>query len=234
MLLPAGASGPIAKIVKQAIVAAPPDSEGEVLVTDEDGEEYLVDGSTIARYVVPDAVPVSLSGVSADIIKIIKQLPLSSSSALGETEVDANEFIKVAEACGCSEVMKLQLGILVPRTESFDAVALIIMLELQEKLKGKVLGSTWPTEPSELGAALKERARSGTFVQLDKAETADESPRLHVPDTEKADHPHGAALKSRSASSADWDSGSPSSRSRSSSRSRPRAVVASSSPAPSA
>ena len=71
-------------------------------------------------------------------------------------------------------------------TPQFDTVALLVMLELQGKLNGKVLGSSWPATPAELGTAFKERARSGTFAQLDQAITVDESPRLHVSAAKKA------------------------------------------------
>ena len=201
-----GASGPIAKIVKQATVIAPPDSDGEVLIADEGGEEYLVSGVTVDGYCVPDTLPLPLPGLSAEIIKILKCMPLSSSVGLAPDAVDAYEFMHMARTCGCSQSVGEQLEVFTPQTPQFETVALLLMLELQSKLKGKVLGTTWPTTPAELGTALKERARSGTFVQLDHAITVEESPRLQVTAAEKADHPLSAALKSRASSTSEWES----------------------------
>ena len=116
-------------------------------------------------------------------------MPLSSSVGLAPDAVDAYEFMHMAKTCGCSQSVGEQLEVFTPQTPQFETVALLLMLELQSKLKGKVLGTTWPTTPAELGTAIKERARSGTFVQLDHAITVDESPRLQVTAAEKADHP---------------------------------------------
>lgn len=157
-------------VLPTATATSPPDADGDVLVEDADGEEHLVRAVDAVAYKVKPVVRLRLDGVPADLLKIVKAMPLSAQGHLGAEDFAACEFLTMVQESGTQPLLVKRLADSLAGTGAWAELANCVMMQVVMDLNGKVLGSTWPSDPAALGVAIKERARAGVFPQLDKAE----------------------------------------------------------------
>ena len=183
------------------------EENGGVLTVD-DGEDedvlYLVKKATAVPLLEGTPRPsIDASCLGADLLRVLRGMP-HTAKGRGKV-VDSEELQELAATSGVFAFTRETLASSALDSSEFRYAGAALLRELVQALDGKVLGTDgWPSDPAALGEALKRRAGSGTFVQIE--EVVQVQPK-ELPPALAADvsrYPMASALRSRCVSTEQW------------------------------
>lgn len=187
------------------IVEGPTPTSKKLVVRDPEGGTHKIPMEFARLYLASSVTPVSAESATAELLAILKQMPASSSPSLQPSQLCAAEFLSFTEAACPSPRFIERLRASTPGSEAYDLCASFIIGSIEEGLKGKCLGTVWPTDPSLLGAAIKERMSAGGLgAELERAAPVVRT-RLPPMSKESAEaHPLATALRAACISVTEW------------------------------
>jgi hypothetical protein len=168
----------------------------------ESGEIHAMKAAAAARYVVIEAVQIDISSAGSELVSLLKALPLSSS--LGAGRMSATEFREVLCTAPISKHVLSMMMEAELESSAFEIGAKFALAEIEASLAGKVMGTSWPRTPAELGAAFKEKSTAGTFSQLEKAVPIVRTSLPPKSDEIEASYPLSMAMRSLCVSEAEF------------------------------
>ena len=198
-----GGGRPRARILASAKVVAVADGVARI---HGEGVDFDITEEDARAHLAAVVHPLDASAASADLLKLLKQLPCSGDPSLGPNQVCAAELREVAAAAGAVEYLFKRIAACDLSSAEFAFAASMFLEGLSARLEGKVVGTSFSCVPAALGRELKARAAAGEFVQLEGAKQVAPT-RLSPKSPECAKkRPLSNALRSRAVSEAEWQS----------------------------
>ena len=137
-----------------------------IVVDGAHARKFKVKRSLAESHIAAERVPIDASGLRPELLRIAKAMPHSMHVAFSASELCAVELLELARvAAGTAHIRELLVASAVDSKE-FAIGARLFLAELNTRLEQKVLGSSWPSNPTALGKALAERAAAGEFAQI--------------------------------------------------------------------
>ena len=181
-------------------------SEYGVLQVEYDGKLYDCPDFMVHPYLAPDIDPVDISPATALLLPILKRMPASSAPEYAAHEASSAEMVLLSTTCGSPSYITGIVGSSDVGSPKFGMAVSMLVSELSSRCEGKILGSTWPTEPAALGKALRDRAASGMAPPEVERAPQVEPARLPPRSSQSSvEHPLSNALRSRCTSATEWD-----------------------------